>query len=84
MGLRRLYCQDAWHVSFALARLFYATTWNGWSVLARKMRPGNRREQYLSYYGPLSLLFLLMIWAVCTDVRICLVGMGITSTPEFT
>src|SRR5437764_9446691 len=28
------------------------------------MHPGNRRENYLSYYGPLSLLLLLMIWAV--------------------
>jgi hypothetical protein len=47
-----------------LARLFYVLTWRLWSTLARKMRPGNRRENYLSYYGPLSLLLLLMIWAV--------------------
>src|SRR5215470_12314175 len=47
-----------------LARFFYGFTWRLWSLLARKMRPGNRREHYLSYYGPLSLLLLLMIWAV--------------------
>jgi voltage-gated potassium channel Kch len=49
---------------FRMARLFYRTTWKGWSALARKIRQGNRREQYLSYYGPLSLLLLLAIWAV--------------------
>jgi hypothetical protein len=27
------------------------------------MRPGKRREKYLSYYGPLSLLLLLSVWA---------------------
>jgi hypothetical protein len=53
---------------FRLTRLFYALTWNCWSMLARKIRPGNRREHYLSFYGPLSLLFLLVIWAA---VLIC-------------
>ena len=48
---------------FRLARLFYACTWNVWSGFARKMHAGNRREQYLSYFGPLSLLFLLVLWA---------------------
>jgi hypothetical protein len=47
-----------------LARFFYVLTWRLWSALARKMRPGNRRENYLSYYGPLSLLLLLVNWAV--------------------
>jgi hypothetical protein len=47
-----------------LASLFYTFTWNFWSAPARKMHPGNRRELYLSYYGPLSLLLLLAIWAV--------------------
>jgi Ion channel len=49
---------------FRLARLFYMVTWRSCAALARKMHPGNRREQYLSFYGPLSLLLLLMIWAL--------------------
>jgi hypothetical protein len=28
------------------------------------MRPSNRRETFLSFYGPLSLLFLFMVWAI--------------------
>jgi hypothetical protein len=48
---------------FRLSRLFYLSTWALWSAIARKMRPGNRREFYLSYFGPLSLILLLIIWA---------------------
>jgi hypothetical protein len=62
---------------FRLARLFYAVTWNGWSALAHKMRPGNRREQYLSYYGPLSLLLLLVIWATCLMFGFALLQWGL-------
>lgn len=53
---------------FRLTRLFYTITWDGWSMLARKIRSGRRREHYLSYYGPFSLLLLLVIWA---GVLIC-------------
>src|SRR5579863_10292982 len=48
---------------FRLSRLFYLSTWALWSSIARKMHPGNRREFYLSYYGPLSLILLLIVWA---------------------
>src|SRR5260370_30422218 len=48
---------------FILSHLFYMTTWVLWSSVARKMRPGNRRDLYLSYFGPLSLLLLLVFWA---------------------
>jgi Ion channel len=47
-----------------LTRLFYQVTWAGWSALARRVPPGPRRETMLSIYGPLSLLFLLAVWAV--------------------
>ncbi len=48
---------------FRLSRVFYVSTWMLWSSLARKMRLGNRREFYLSYFGPLSLILMLIIWA---------------------
>ena len=48
---------------FRLSRMFYLATWAVWSAIARRMRPGNRREFFLSYYGPLSLILLLIIWA---------------------
>ncbi|HEY2930804.1 MAG TPA: potassium channel family protein [Acidobacteriota bacterium] len=46
-----------------LTRLFYRSTWVPWSGLARRMRPGKRRDTYLSLYGPLSMVLLLTVWA---------------------
>src|SRR5437016_4732666 len=57
---------------FRLSRLFYVSTWVLWSSLARKMRAGNRREVYLSYYGPLSLILMLVVWAAAL---ICAFGL---------
>jgi hypothetical protein len=49
---------------FRIARFFFVVTWRGWKFLALRMRPGARREGYLGYYGPLSLLGLFAFWAV--------------------
>lgn len=46
-----------------LTRLFYRSTWFLWSRLARRVRSSKRRELYLSFYGPLSLLLLIVVWA---------------------
>ena len=48
---------------FSLSRLFYRSSWIVWSSLGRKLH-NNRRETYLSYFGPLSLIFLLIVWAL--------------------
>lgn len=47
-----------------LTRLFYRSTWVPWRAAAHRMSPGRRRETFLSYFGPLSLLVLLGTWAV--------------------
>lgn len=44
---------------FRLTRLFYRVTWIPFRALARLRRPGIARENFLSVYGPLSLLLLL-------------------------
>ena len=46
-----------------LSRLFYLSTWTVWGWLARRVKSAKRRERYLSFYGPLSLLFLIVVWA---------------------
>jgi hypothetical protein len=48
---------------FRLVRLFYRNTWIPWSRVARAIRRGSRRESFLSYFGPLSLLALFVVWA---------------------
>ncbi|HEV2387255.1 MAG TPA: potassium channel family protein [Candidatus Acidoferrales bacterium] len=47
---------------FRLTRLFFRSTWLPWRRIARWL-PSRRRETYLGFYGPLSLLFLLAFWA---------------------
>ena len=49
---------------FRLTRFFYRYTWRPWSALARLLKDPKRREVYLSFFGPLSLLMLLTTWAV--------------------
>ncbi|HWF39488.1 MAG TPA: potassium channel family protein [Candidatus Acidoferrales bacterium] len=46
-----------------LTVLFYRGTWPPWRALARSFRNAKRRESFLGYYGPLSLLFLFIFWA---------------------
>lgn len=47
-----------------LARGVFNLTWSPWSWIARRIRSEARRETFLSIYGPLSLLVLLIVWAV--------------------
>ncbi len=64
---------------FSLSRLFYGTTWMLWSSIGRKIRQGNRREVYLSYYGPLSVILLLVLWAVVLVLAFGLLQWGLSS-----
>src|SRR5437899_10753645 len=59
------------------ARMFYRMTWRVWSAVPRRMRPGGRRETFLSFYGPLSLLVLLAAWAASLVTAFAMVQAGI-------
>ena len=48
---------------FRLTRVFYRSSWRPWLKLVNSLVPARRRETWLSYFGPLSLLLLLSIWA---------------------
>jgi len=58
-------------------RMFYRVTWRVWSAVARRMRPGGRRETYLSFFGPLSLLVLLAVWAASLVAGFALLQTGL-------
>jgi hypothetical protein len=49
---------------FRLTRAFYRSIWIPWSAIARRIHKSKRRETFLSVFGPLSLLMLLVVWAV--------------------
>lgn len=47
-----------------LTSFFYTSTWTPFSAVTRRLSAVKRREKYLSFYGPLSLILLLIVWAV--------------------
>jgi hypothetical protein len=49
---------------FRITRFFFLATWAPWVALAERAKNKNVREQIYSIYGPLSLLLLLLLWAV--------------------
>ncbi len=49
---------------FRLARVFYKFTWNTSKFLTGLIPSRKKRETLLSFYGPLSLLVLVGVWAV--------------------
>ena len=58
---------------FRLTRLFYIATWRPWLFFARRMHHPRKRETALSFYGPLSLIFLLVVWAGVMVVGLALI-----------
>src|SRR5262245_60551868 len=48
---------------FRLTRLYYRSTWLPWSKIVRRLRGNRRQETLLAFFGPLSLLGLLGMWA---------------------
>jgi hypothetical protein len=49
---------------FRLARLFFKTTWAIWRTVICLIPERKTREALLGFYGPLSLLVLVAVWAV--------------------
>lgn len=48
---------------FRLTRLFYIATWQPWAMVTGWMHDPRKRETSYSYYGPMSLILLLVVWA---------------------
>jgi hypothetical protein len=61
---------------FRLTRLFYRATWLLWRLVAHLRPAGERRESFLSVYGPVSLLALLLLWAVLMVLGFALLHWG--------
>ncbi|MGC1871289.1 MAG: potassium channel family protein [Acidobacteriaceae bacterium] len=49
---------------FRVSRIVMTAMWIRWRFIAGKLRETKRRESFLSYFGPLSLLILVVIWAI--------------------
>jgi hypothetical protein len=49
---------------FRLTRAFYRTTWRAWKMFANLAPARKTREALLGFYGPLSLILLVAVWAI--------------------
>jgi hypothetical protein len=48
---------------FRITRIFYILTWGPWVFITQRLHNPRKRETAFSFYGPLSLIFLLIVWA---------------------
>jgi len=58
---------------FRLTHIFYAVTWKPWVFFTLGLRDPRKREAAFSYYGPLSLIFLLVVWASAMVIGFALI-----------
>ena len=49
---------------FRITGWFYRNSWGLWTRVGRQIKSANRREGFLAYFGPLSLIPLLGFWAL--------------------
>jgi hypothetical protein len=59
---------------YRFTRFYYRNTWNLWRAIALWMRPGKRRETFLSWFGPLSLLCIFIVWFLGLIIGFGLLG----------
>src|SRR5712692_10182237 len=70
-----------------IARVFYQLTWRPYAVFANRVQDAGRREAYLSFYGPLSLIVLVGVWAVVLILGFAVLhwgggsGVGLSDAP---
>ena len=62
-----------------ITRLFYLTTWKPWRWMSCGLRDPRTTETLLSFYGPLSLVFLIVVWAGFLTLGFALLYYGMHS-----
>ena len=62
---------------FKLTAWFYRQTWIPWRGIARRIKTTSRQQNFLGYFGPLSLILLLGFWAAGLIFGFALIQYGI-------
>ncbi len=62
---------------FKLTAWFYRRTWIPWRAIARRIKKTSLQQNFLGYFGPLSLILLLGFWAAGLIFGFALVQYGI-------
>ena len=63
--------------NFKLTAYFYRRTWITWRRIANKIKTPSRQQNFLGYFGPLSLILLLAFWAAGLIFGFALIQYGI-------
>jgi hypothetical protein len=63
--------------AFRLTSWFYRNTWRPWVQLSRLIRVYTWRENFLGYFGPFSLILLLVFWAIGLIFGFALLQLGL-------
>jgi hypothetical protein len=62
---------------FKLTAWFYRRTWIPWRRIAGRIKTASRQQNFLGYFGPLSLILLLGFWAAGLILGFALIQHGI-------
>jgi len=62
---------------FQLTAWFYRRTWIPWRRIAERIKTTSRQQNFLGYFGPLSLILLLGFWAAGLILGFALIQHGI-------
>jgi len=63
--------------NFKLTAYFYRRTWIPWRRVASHIKTTSRQQNFLGYFGPLSLILLLAFWACGLILGFALIQYGI-------
>jgi len=62
---------------FKLTPWFYRRTWIPWRRIAEHIKTSSRQQNFLGYFGPLSLILLMSFWAAGLILGFALIQHGI-------
>jgi hypothetical protein len=62
---------------FKLTAWFYRRTWIPWRRIAGRIKTVSRQQNFLGYFGPLSLILLMIFWAAGLIFGFALIQYGI-------
>src|SRR5215472_16253040 len=69
---------------FRLTRIYYLFTWRSWKLYARMIPHPKARDAFLGFYGPISLLFLIGVWAIGLVIAFGMMQYGAGSAVNIT
>jgi hypothetical protein len=61
---------------FRLTRIFFLVTWGPWKFVTGRLPGRKTQDQLYSFYGPLSLLLLFVMWALLLTAAYALIYFG--------